>query len=137
MDFFGIGNAVKAAAQVYFNCACRTGRTTALIKSLKPGDRVYFSNYEMSHWFKRRLKADGVEGVECEVWNDHAVKLNRAKGRAIFDHTLIEDLYKKAIDDKAKLIKRIEDDFSGVQCVIGVDHQPERFSFEIHKFRIK
>ncbi|MCU8000177.1 hypothetical protein [Shewanella sp. SM95] len=137
MDIFGIGSAVKAAAEIYFNCARRSGRTTALIKTLKPGDRVYFANYEMSQWFKRRLKADGVDGVECAVWNDHAVKLARAKGRAIFDHTLIEDLYKKAIDDKAKLIKRIEDDFSGVECVIGVDHQPERFSFEFHNFRIK
>lgn len=139
MDIFGIGSAVKAAAEIYFNCARRSGRTTALIKALKPGDRVYFSNYEMSQWFKRHLKAEGVEGVEgveCVVWNDHAVKLKCAKGRAIFDHTLIEDLYRKAIEEQANFIKQREDHFSGVDRVFGIDQHPERFSHEFHRWQL-
>lgn len=129
MDIFGIGSAVKAAAEIYFNCARRTGRTTALIKTLKPGDRVYFASHDMSQWFKRRLREHGVEGVECEVWNMHRIEQNdkhqRCNGRAILDHTLIEALYLQAIDDKSKFIKQIEDAFSKHQ---SVDFPPPKFA---------
>lgn len=113
MDIFGIGSAVKAAAEIYFNCARRTGRTTALIKTLKPGDRVYFASHDMSQWFKRRLREHGVEGVECVVWSKHCREMKRCNGRAIFDHTLVEKIYLDGIDAQAEMIKRFQDDFSG------------------------
>lgn len=137
MDVFGIGSAVKAAVEIYFNCARRSGRTTALIKALKPGDRVYFSSYERTQSFNRRLKEVGVKGVECKVWDDRAINHKRAEGRVIFDHELIEDLYKKAIKEQENFIKQSEDYFSGVDRVIGIGHQPERFSYEWRGFKLK
>lgn len=137
MDIFGIGSAVKAAAEIYFNCARRSGRTTALIKALKPGDRVYFSSYERTQSFNRRLKEVGVEGVECKVWGANSINHKRAKGRVIFDHELIEDLYIKAIKEQENFIKQSEDHFSGVDRVVGVGHQPERFSYAWRAFNLR
>lgn len=113
MDIFGIGSAVKAAVEVYFNCARRSGRTTGLIKQLKAGDTVYFSTQDMASWFRRRLENDGVEGVKCAVWNwNRTGTVVKSSSRAIFHHSLVESLYREAIDDTAKTIARIEHELS-------------------------
>lgn len=113
MDIFGIGSAVKAATEVYFNCARRSGRTTGLIRQLKAGDTVYFSTQDMANWFSRRLKNEGVEGVKCAVWNwNRTGTVVKSNSRAIFHHSVVESLYREAIDDTAKKIARIESELS-------------------------
>ena len=44
MDHFGIGAALLGAANIYFNSARQTGRTTSLIESVKDGDRIIVSH---------------------------------------------------------------------------------------------
>ena len=66
MDFFGIGAAYKAMAQVYSMAARRSGRTTALLNSLKDGDRVIFAKNEEADRFRRLAKHRGIE-IKCVV----------------------------------------------------------------------
>jgi len=125
MDFFGIGNAIKACAKIYFRSAIQTGRTTALIHSLKEGDRVYFRKHEEAKWFERRLKDFGVQGVDCLAWSKIDVGVNfrqgKAKGNAVLDHMLIEEMYLKAIDDCSRNIKGIEDELSTRSSVVEAE----------------
>tara|TARA_R110002124_G_scaffold163667_3_gene331041 strand:- start:1475 stop:1900 length:426 start_codon:yes stop_codon:yes gene_type:complete len=116
MDLFGIGNAIKACAQIYFRSAIQTGRTTALIHSLKAGDRVYFESHQQSRWFESRLKDFGVEGIVCMAWSKRDIgdnfRCGKAEGKAVLDHELIEAMYLKAIDDCSQRIQMIENDLS-------------------------
>ena len=47
-DAFGIGQAVQGAARVYFQTARASGRTVAMVESLKEGDRVIFNNSQLA-----------------------------------------------------------------------------------------
>tara|TARA_R110002033_G_scaffold47816_3_gene93465 strand:+ start:1710 stop:2135 length:426 start_codon:yes stop_codon:yes gene_type:complete len=128
MDLFGIGNAIKACAKIYFRSAIQTGRTTALIHSLKAGDRVYLETYEKARWFESRLKDLCVEGVVCMAWRERDIgdnfKCGKAEGKAVLDHGLIEAMYLKAIDDCSQRIQMIENDLSAKPRV-GDAESPE------------
>lgn len=131
MDIFGIGSAVKAAVEVYFNCARQSGRNTALISSLKVGDTVYFSTPDMANWFRKRLENDGVEGVKCAVWNwNRTGTVVKSKSRAVFHHSVVESLYLEAIEDTAKMITRIEKSLSLNECFLPLEKKSQS-PFEI------
>jgi len=142
MDIFGIGSAVKAAVEVYFNCARQSGRNTALISSLKAGDTVYFSTPDMANWFRKRLEHEGVEGVKCAAWNWNSTgTVVKSKARAIFHHSVVESLYREAIEDTAKTIARIERELSlneGFSPLEKKSQSPFEIGFiEREKFRTR
>lgn len=137
MDFFGIGAAVKGAAQIYFRSARQSGRTTSLLDSLKDGDRVYFATGDMSRWFERKCKERSLK-VECVVIpvSDPAQVFNRgsSQGRAVFDHDWVEQLYLKAIEKCEKDIALLERETSG----FGEAHrETRRRAEEINKWHIQ
>ncbi len=127
MDLFGIENAVKAVVDTYFFASRRTGRTTNLLNSLKPGDRVYVEDMGMREWLMSRLKQSGIEGVECEVWNEskHPRLDGKAKGRVVFDHTLIEKRCKMAIQEEFEYISRLENELSSAPPGRSVTIEPQ------------
>lgn len=141
MDLFGIGNAIKSCAQIYFRSAIQTGRTTALINSLKAGDRVYLETYEQVRWFESRLKDFGVEGIVCLVWSKTGIRDNfrfgKAEGKAVLDHRLIEAMYLKAIDDCSQRIQMIENDLGAKPRVGDVESQETVRIFRNQKWMMK
>jgi hypothetical protein len=96
-DFFGIGAALEGAMEIYFRSARQSGRTTSLIDSLQPGDRVVFRNMQELIMFERKCKEREIK-VDCIYVNpsNPLMSFNRgpSKGRTIFDHAWIEDFYR-------------------------------------------
>lgn len=135
MDFFGIGAAIKGVAQIYFRSARCTGRTINLFESVKTGDRVYFANADEANRFARMCN-DAAKSVECIVVpvNEPHKFFGRgtAKGRAIFDHRLVEEFYMNAIERCEKEIRHIEQQSSGY----GEAHrETQRAAIELSKWR--
>lgn len=96
MDHFGIGVALHSVINAYFSGARRTGRTSSLVASVKDGDRIYFSRPQEAVRVKRLCAERGVN-VECRVLDpQHLEKVfeySPPQGRALFDHTLLEEYY--------------------------------------------
>ena len=107
MDHFGIGAGVEGAVRIYLQSARRTGRTQALLESLKDGDRVIFLNRNHADMFKRLCLDRGLD-VECVVSpiKDPGEVLARgvARGRAIFDHCWVEALYEQKVEEGHRLL---------------------------------
>lgn len=136
MDFFGIGAAIKGAAQIYFRGARGTGRTISLFESVKTGDRVYFANADEANRFARMCN-DAAKSVECIVIpvNEPQKVFERgtSQGRAMFDHSWIEEFYLSAIEQCAEDIRHLETQTSGY----GEAHrETRRTAIEISKWRI-
>jgi hypothetical protein len=116
MDFFGIGQAMKAMVQVYRQASRATGRTISLVESVKNGDRICFSNPEECGRVKRLCKDRGIN-IDCIVISPSQPELifNRppSQGRTIFDHGWIEDYYSIALERCEKAIDTLERENSG------------------------
>ena len=97
MDFFGIGQALKAVLLAFFAGSRRSGRSTRLVASLKPGDRVIVRNASEKRIYEDRLKELEIEGVAIQVvepGNFHGIfKTAPSVGRTILDHSWIEEFY--------------------------------------------
>lgn len=117
MDIFGIGSAVKAALGMYRSVSRGTGRTTAMIWSLKPGDRIIFTNGNEATRVKRLCYERDIEGVEFVVVSpkDPQEIFNRGtpQGKIIFDHTWVEEFYQDAIERAEKNINYFQKECSG------------------------
>lgn len=117
MDFFGIGAAVQGAARIYFRSACRSGRTTYLINSLKPGDRVIFKNHQEMNRVRNLCKERGVQEISFVVTppKDPSRIFNRGtpQGRVIFDHSWLEDYYNLQLENIDQDITHLEREASG------------------------
>lgn len=116
MDHSGIGAALEGAAKVYFLAARRTGRTAALIESLKDGDRVVFASPVAAREFENRCReADKrIDTVVLSV--DRAYEYlarKRPKGRLVFDHGWVEDYYLASLRRSAEFIDRMQLELSG------------------------
>jgi len=116
MDFFGIGQAVKAALFVYFQASRATHRTTSLVESVKDGDRIVFANLKEADRVNRLCLERGVK-VECVVVlaNDPHGLFYRgtSQGRTILDHGWIEEYYLNAVDRCEEDIQYFEEQLSG------------------------
>jgi len=116
MDHFGIGLAVQAAARIYFQSACRTGRTTSLVECLKDGDRVVCANPRAAEdlrrrCFMRRLEVDVIVVPPDQAWR--ARERKKSVGRTLFDHSWIEQYYLESMKNCAAAIQEIELNLSG------------------------
>lgn len=137
MDAFGIGAALKGAQQVYFMAARRTGRTTALLEGLKPGDRVVCTNGQTMMRYKNMLEELGIEKVNLVV-----VSIDRpqdlfekppSEGRTLFDHTWLEMFYTKQLHEISCYIDKLQRESSG----FGMAHvETKLVAREIAKWRI-
>ena len=112
MDFFGIGHAMKCMRKTYSLSARQTGRTQALIESLKPGDRVVCLTHVSANHIQRRCKEMGIEGVEftsCQPSrSDILYELKKSQGMTVLDHEWVEEYYMAAIDKAAADIDAIQ-----------------------------
>lgn len=101
MDFFGIGIAMRGLVRTYAAMARGTGRTTALVESVRDGDRIVFASAREAERVRRLCLARGVN-VECRVCDPsdpHSLReRGRAEGRTIFDHAWVEMCYAHAVD---------------------------------------
>jgi len=109
MDHFGIGQALSAAARVYFQASRRSGRTTSLVESLRDGDRVVFTNENEARRVKNMCLERNVKIDTFVVDPRNPQKVfdrGTPRGRSLFDHSWVEQFYINAIE----------------QCVNDIDH---------------
>jgi len=123
MDHFGIGAAIRGAANIYCHSARQTGRTTSLVESVKDGDRIVFSDGREAERVRRLCMDRGVK-VDCLVINprtpERVFESGTPEGRTIFDHSWVEQYYMQAIDRAAQDIDHLERQASGLQ--INLDY---------------
>lgn len=116
-DFFGIGPALQGCAEIMLASARLSGRTNRLVLSVKEGDRVVFKDTKSANEFKRRLRTQGIENVQCLVIppND-PYKLRdypTPQGKCILDHQWVEQFYLDALTHAEETIKRIQVEYGG------------------------
>ena len=118
MDQFGIGQAIDGAARIYFRSARQTGRTSALVESLKTGDRVVFANQQEAERVKRlcREREIDIETIVVDPKEPQRI-FDRGSvggdGRCVFDHSWVEQYYLNAISTVQKDIDRFQRETSG------------------------
>lgn len=116
MDIFGIGPGVLGAVNIYFQSARRTGRTTALLESLKPGDRIVFAESKHADLMRRMLKERDLD-VECIVIPpnipEKLFEHPTSQGRTIFDHCWLEQFYLSNLERMTRDIDHLQTQSSG------------------------
>lgn len=136
MDSFGIGQAMKGMAHVYFQSARQTGRTTALVESLKDGDRVIFTNSKEADRVKDLCREFGktIDTMVVDPKDPRRVfERGTPQGRTVFDHSWVEQFYLSAIDECQKDIDHLQRESSG----FGMAHVETRIKArEFAKWRI-
>jgi len=117
MDFFGIGNAIRVAIDMYIFISRRTGRTLSMINSLKSGDRVVFTNSQEANRVRRICEERGIQDVHFKVCDPRNVKdmfnYGTSQGRTIFDHSWVEQYYIQVIEQAIRDIDSLEVNLSG------------------------
>jgi hypothetical protein len=136
VDHFGIGAAMQGAARIYMQSARRTGRTTALVESVKDGDRICFLDNREAERVRRLCLERGVK-VECIVIDpkrpDRVFERGTSQGRTLFDHSWIEQYYLSAIERATQDIDHLEREASGY----GEAHrETRRAAEEIVKWQV-
>lgn len=112
MDHFGISHAMLSMVDVYRRTARRSGRTEALIKSLRDGDRVLCGDPGSLRDLNRRIAERGlkVEVLMVGLGDAHRISERRVStGRTIFDHTFVEQHFERSIRDAAVGIQKLQD----------------------------
>ncbi len=117
MDAFGIGAAIKGMALIYFQGARQTGRTVAMLESLRDDDRVIFANREECFRVEKLAKERKLK-IECIVCQLHRLPdlfsgRPTSKGRTVFDHGWIEKFYLLRLENCRKEIDHLQRELSG------------------------
>lgn len=106
-DFYGIGPAVQAAADVYFAAARRSGRSARLVESVRDGDAVVFLNKADQRRFERDLAESGrapdvrltVSGPgHMRVLYQWYLDLRPKPSRILFDHRFLQEWYQSEVE---------------------------------------
>jgi len=129
MDHFGIGAGLLGAANIYFQGARQTGRTTSLIESVKDGDRIVVRNRQEEYFLKRRMEGRGLKVDILAVDPATPEKLYRhpkSQGRTIFDHQWLEDYYNISLRSIAKSLGNMQKELSG----FGTAHAETQRGYE-------
>jgi FAD/FMN-containing dehydrogenase len=115
MDMFGIGSAITAVVDSYFQGARRTGRTTRLLASVKAGDRIVTVDENQARLLRGLLGKDrrDVTVLVLPVKDPLRFGTARSKGKTVFDHTWIEELYRLESGQVDNSLKYLEDRLSG------------------------
>lgn len=116
MDQFGISTAMRCMAEMYFTVASRTGRTTQMLDSLKDGDRIVCLNQHEANRLdclcrERRLR---VQVLVCSTHNfGELFQHGTPQGRTVFDHSWVEELYRKSLENIEAHIDKLQTELSG------------------------
>ena len=125
MDAYGIGAAIEGAAKIYLQTARGTGRTTALVESLKTGDRVVFIEIREAGRVKSLCRELGVD-IETIVVNpktpEGIFKRGTPPGRTVFDHSFVEQFYLEGIAKLQRDLDYLQRESSG----FGMEHVETR-----------
>lgn len=109
MDHFGIGAAIKGAAEIYFRSARRTGRTTRFIDTLKNGDRVLTASKDERRHLQDLLRERGLQ-VEVILREPRQFRYEpeppNPLGRTLMAHDFVEQCYRLALEDEEKNLRR-------------------------------
>lgn len=104
-DHYGITTALKAAMNIYFASARKTGRTSSLVSSVKTGDRIIFSDSREAKRVERLCLERGVE-IEALVVDPNRPEAlfhkGRSRGKVYFDHSWIEEFYEMVFASAAR-----------------------------------
>ena len=136
MDHFGIGQALRSAARIYFQGYRQTGRTVSLAENLRDGDRVVFTNDSEAERVKhmcleRNVKIDAIVLDPREP--GRIFESGSSQGRTIFDHSWVEQFYLNALERCEKDIDHLQRETSG----FGEAHlETRRKAAEIAKWRM-
>ena len=112
-DFFGIGNALRAQANIYRQTARASGRTLAMVESLKDGDRVWFVDDREAKRVDRMCAERGIkiEALVCSPRNPaKAYQRGTAQGKVLFDHSWVEQFYLDALEHADKQLSAWQDE---------------------------
>jgi hypothetical protein len=116
MDQFGIGAAMLTAAQMYSQLARRSGRTTALLDTLKDGDRVVFADEKHVRHFESLLRERGLK-VSCIVIPPRnmvdMLYRPRSTGKTVMDHVWLEQYYQHVIESSGVALREFMTQASG------------------------
>ena len=116
MDHFGIGQAVKGAAHIYFHSSRHTGRTVSLVESLRDGDRVVFTNANEADRVKHMCLERNVKIDTMVIDPKEPLRIferGSSQGRTIFDHSWVEQFYLNAIERCEYEINHLQRETSG------------------------
>ena len=136
MDAFGIGSAMKSIVRTYIRSSRRTGRTSALVESLKDGDRVVFLTNGEGERVRSLCEERGV-GIRCLVCDpndiDYVFQHGTSQGRTVFDHSWLEEYYQNVIEKAVDRVDYVQAQSSGY----GEAHlKTKRQAVEISKWRV-
>jgi len=95
-DIFGTGPAIEAAAEIYFACGRRTGRTTKLLSALNDGDTVICLDQDHGKLLLQRAKDIGkkVNVVTQDPRRSYDFPHGRIAGDVYFDHARVDEFYR-------------------------------------------
>lgn len=135
MDAFGIGNAIRGAAEVVMMTARQTGRSTALLESLRPGDRVVVSSMEQARWMRHKVrelhpeKHEDISFVVAKPGHFREVyECGTSQGRTVFDHDWLEQHYRNVLEHTAEDIDHHQRELSGYSMAHVETHLAARES---------
>jgi hypothetical protein len=117
MDQYGIGTAIQGMVRIYTETARRTGRTTHMLDNLKDGDRVVcLTSTPEAKRLERLARERGLKVQFITLDPRQPEKLFESgtpEGRTIFDHSWVEEYFRRGIDRLAEDIDRLQRDTSG------------------------
>ena len=119
MDMFGIGNAVKIAVDMVHRASRRTGRSKLLLNTVQCDDLVIFANPNDAENFRRKIRGSNLRNIKVISAGANINMLfthfrhSCPNGRAILDHSWIEDYYSYVIQKASDDIDMIEKTLSG------------------------
>jgi hypothetical protein len=116
MDFFGLGQGVRGAMEVYFRAARRTGRTQRLVQNLNEGDRVFTHSSQEARRIRDMARDRGIHQLDVipvdrptmQRMHDVMFRMGQARGKVIIDHMLLEEIYKREVLDIGTELARWE-----------------------------
>lgn len=111
MDHFGIDQALRSMVECYFITSRQTGRTASLLDSLRTGDRVVCLDSREAHRLRRLCMERALKVEVLVVAPDRAHELpsyGPAQGRTLFEHTWLEEFYRRAIKRAGEQIDELQ-----------------------------
>lgn len=111
MDYYGIGSSLRAGAQIYCQAARQSGRTTAMVESLRDGARVVFATPEEKTRVTRLCRERGVSivGIVADPRRPDQIVDNLHHGGVglTFDHSWVEQFYILALENAGQELERL------------------------------
>lgn len=127
--FFGLGAAAVAGMTMFDTGGRRSGRTSRMVATVKPGDFILVSDQRGAGHIRSLLRDAGKSGVEVITANPTPNGLydarSRCKGGSLYpDHTWIFDFFMGQLKEGHVVLEQL--------CIAPPGPDPDRLS---HVFR--